>query len=565
MLSVNALAAIDLPHVDGYDAASQEILWKNVSADTVPQAFLGRSSIDTPRLAYSQLFPKSFLQEELLAVCYQNCKNRDIIKVSGSSIEASDKNSLEQSNVYFWLKRYFNFLEERFNFRPSKYLRVMTNRPIKDPSAGSKMKNNAFFNPADVSLSFLPASNNWLFNQMNGKINRSGFDPSVIAHEASHYFFHHLFPHSVNDEIKGLNEGFADYIANLQLNNPKVGLIMLRGRALRDASSIVDGSGRVKSYQPKMEAHDLGERVSTALWQTRADAENKEEFDRHVVDAIRSISANPYATIHSFKAEMMRRMPSIIPSLKMTSVRTLWDMIFPGNEIIFSDTSFLSRPQTSGAYLGFKINKTISKRFADEMGMEVHNNQGFNFIREVKISEGQTAMLLASENEQITTPYWYVTDTKSGNILGIYGIDRHLVTDPAELTSIEALTTQAAGQQSTITDFIAKTRLFSDLAKGKGELTSGYKIKSLLRFSESLLFNGEPLPIERVVVSLKKKLLVSLLVGLPDIEKVHIFTADVAASALPFLNGKRVIGYKLEFADGTALEMILNKFAKPPR
>lgn len=562
MLSVNALAALDLPHVDGYDSASQEVMWKDVKADSIPQAFLARSSIDVPRLAYSQVFPKSFLQEELLAVCYQSCKNRDIFNISASTLEAKDKNALEQANVYFWLKRYFSFIEERFNFRPSKYLRVMTNRPIKDPSAGSKMKNNAFFNPADVSLSFLPASNNWLFNKMNGKINRSGFDPSVIAHEASHYFFHHLFPHSVNDEIKGLNEGFADYIANIQLNNPKMGLIMLRGRALRDASAIADSSGRIKSYAPKMEAHDLGERVSLALWQTRVDAENKEDFDRHVVDAVRSISSNPYATIHSFKTEMLKRMPSIIPSFKMSSVRTLWDMVFPGNEIGLTDTSFLSRPHASKAYLGFKINKTISRRFADEMGREIQNNLGFSFIREVKISHGQTAMLLVSENEQIATPYWYVIDTRTGNILAIYGIDRHLVTEPAELKSIEALTSQAVGEQSTIRDFIAKTRLFTDLAHGKGELASGYKIKGIRTYPESLLFNGEHLSSERVEISLKKKLLLSLLGGLPDIEKVNIFTADMTISALPLLNSKRVIGYKLQFADGTSMEMILNKFAK---
>lgn len=563
ILSVNALAAIDLPHVDGYDSAATEELWKDVKGDSVPSALLGRSSLDNPRLAYSQLFPKSFLQEELLAVCYQDCKKKDIIKINGSLIQADDKDSLEQANVYFWLKRYFSFIEERFNFRPSKYLRVMTNRSIKDPTAGSKWKNNAFFNPADVTLSFLPASNSWLFNTMKGKINRSGFDPSVIAHEASHYFFHHLFPNPVNSEISGLNEGFADYVANLQLNNPKVGLVMLRGKALRDASLLVDTAGKVKSYEPGMESHALGERIAMVLWQTRSEADNKEEFDRHVVDAVKTISANSYATIHSFKTEMMKRIPSIVSSLKIGNVRTIWEIVIPGNEVSITDTSFLTKSHVTSSYLGFKINQTISKRFADEMGMEVQNNQGFSFIREVKISETQTAMLLASENETITTPYWYVKDKKSGNILGIYGIDRHLVTDPRELKEIESLTKQAASESSTITGFISDTRKFSDLAQGKGDLTSGYKVKSVQTFSDSLLFNGESIVMDRVEVSLKKKLLVSLLVGLPDIEKVTVYTADKNISALPFLNNKRVIGYKLQFSNGTAMEMILNKFANP--
>ncbi len=561
-LSATALAAIEVPHVDGYDQAAVETIWKDVKGDSVPMALINRTSIDNPRLAYSQIFPKSFLQEEFLAVCYQDCKNKDLIKINGGSVEAGNKDSLEQANVYFWLKRYFTFLDERFNFRPSKFLRVMTNRSIKDPTAGSKMKNNAFFNPADVTLSFLPASNNLLFNTMKGKINRSGFDPSVIAHEASHYFFHHLFPNSINYEISGLNEGFADYIAHLQLNNPKVGLIMLRGKALRDASSLVNSQGQVKSYTPKLESHDLGERISMVLWHTRTETENKEEFDRHVVDAVRTISKNPFATIHSFKTEMMKRIPSVVAAGKMATVKTLWDIVLPGNEVAITDTSFLSKSQVTDSYLGFRMNQTISKRFADEMGMEEHNNQGFSFIRETKLSNGQSALLMASEDETITTPYWYVLDTKSGNILGVYSLDQRLVTDASELKKIEALTTQVTSQDATIADFISKARMFSDLAQGKGDLTSGYKVKSVQTFSDSLLFNGEPMAMDRTEISLKKKLLVSLLVGLPDIEKVIVYTADKNISALPVLNNKRVLGYKLQFSNGTAMEMILNKYGK---
>ncbi len=561
-LSIAAQAGIDLPHVSGYDDAQNEALWKDVKGDSVPRALIANSNIDNPRLSYSSIFPKSFLQEDMLAVCYQDCKKKDSIKVSGSTVLAGDNDSLEQANVYFWLKRYFNFLEERFNFRPAKHLRVLTNRSIKDPTAGSKMKNNAFFNPADITLSFLPASNNLLFNTLKGKINRSGYDASVISHEASHYFFHHLFPDSINYEISGLNEGFADYIANLHLNNPKVGLIMLRGKSLRDASSLVDGKGQLKMYAPKLESHDLGERVSMVLWKTREQADNKEEFDRHVVESIRAISKNPFATVHSFKTELMKRIPSVVSSLNMANVNTVWEISLPGNEVLVTDTTFLTKGQVTPSYLGFKIGQTISKKFADEMGMDVQTNMGFSFIREVKLENNQTAMLMASEDETITRPFWYVMDNKSGNILGIYGIDHKLVTDKNELKEIANLTAQASGQNETITDFISKTRMFADLAQGKGDLTSGYKVKSVVSNSDSMSFNGEPMAIERMEISLKKKFLVSLLVGLPDISKVTVYLADKNISALPTLNGKRVIGFKLQFENGTASEMILNKYGK---
>ncbi|MFL5783456.1 MAG: hypothetical protein ACJ76H_02530 [Bacteriovoracaceae bacterium] len=562
LLSMHAIAGLDFPHVDGYDGVN-EALFKDVKADTVPPSLITRSTIDNPGLSYSSLFPKSFLQEQLFAVCYENCAQKDVIKVSGGSVQANDKDSIEQANVYFWLKRYFNFLNERFGFTPAKHLKVMTNRSIKDPTAGKSMKNNAFFNPADTTLSFLPASNSWLFNAMNGKINRSGYDASVISHEASHFFFQHLFPDAINYEISGFNEGFADYIAQIHLNNPKVGLIMMRGKALRDASSLTDNDGKLKTYEPKLEAHDLGERMGMLVWKTRENATDKEEYDRMVIDAVKGMAENVYATAHTFKAEMLKRIPSLIPSDKLAIVKAQWDLFLPGDEEKVTDTSFLSKGGKANAYLGFKISQVISKKFADEMGQDIQNDLGFAFIREVKLNGGQTAMLMASENETITTPYWYVMDDKSGNILGIYGLDQKLITDRAQLKEISNLTSQVSSQDETITDFIKKARMFTDLTQGKGDLSSGYKVKNLETIPDSLAFNGEPTAIDRIEIQVKKKLLINLLVGLPDISKITLYTADKTISALPVVNKKTVIGWKLSFENGTSSEIILNKYAKP--
>jgi hypothetical protein len=559
---MHAIAGLDFPHVDGYDTVN-EALFKDVKADTVPSALITRSTIDNPALSYSNLFPKSFLQEQLFAVCYENCTQKDVIKVSGGSVQANDKDSIEQANVYFWLKHYFDFLNDRFGFTPAKHLKVMTNRSIKDPTAGKSMKNNAFFNPADTTLSFLPASNSWLFNAMNGKINRSGYDASVVSHEASHFFFQHLFPDAINYEISGFNEGFADYIAQIHLNNPKVGLIMMRGKALRDASSLTDNNGKLKTYEPKLEAHDLGERMGMLIWKSRENATDKEEFDRMVIDAVKAMAQNVYATAHSFKTEMLKRIPSLVPSDKLPLVKAQWDLFLPGEEAKVTDTSFLTKGGKADAYLGFKISQVINKKFADEMGQDVQNDLGFAFIREVKLNNGQTAMLMASENETITTPYWYVMDDKSGNILGIYGLDQKLITDRAQLKEIEDLTTQVAGQDDTITDFIKKARMFTDLTQGKGDLASGYKVKSLNSTPDSLAFNGVPMAIDRVEIQVKKKLLISLLVGLPDISKITLYTADKTIAALPVVNKKTVIGWKLSFENGTSSEIILNKYAKP--
>lgn len=554
--------ALDVPHLDGYDTANPS-MWDKVKADTVPSGLVTKSYIDDPRNSYAQMFPRSFFQEDLYAVCYQDCKNKDVVKVSGSNVDAGDNDSFEQANVYFWLKHYFNFLEERFSFRPARFLKVMTNRTVKDPTAGSKMRNNAFYNPADDTLSFLPASNNFLFNALQGKINRSGYDPSVISHEASHFFFQHLYPNAINYEISGLNEGFADYIANIHINNPKVGLIMLRGKPLRDSSSLtldsIDSTTnerKLKKYSPGLEAHDLGELVATSLWLSREVVDNKEEYDRLVIDAVKDIAQGPYSTVHSFKRAMLARVPG-------DAVKNIWNTLLAGEEKVITDKSFLSLNTIPVPYLGFRINQTISARFAQEMGLNERNTLGFMFHKNVNLANDLFAVLASSENESVGAPFWFVMDNKTNSVLGIYGLDGHLVTDKDELKKIEPLTTQVLSHKSTIAEFIVKDSVkYADLAQGKGDFTKAYKITNIQSIPDTMLFNNVPTAITRIEVSLKKKLLLSLLVGLPDVNQVTVYTAPMNISSLPLVNGQRVIGYKLQLANGTAIEMVLNKYGK---
>ncbi|MFP5387528.1 MAG: hypothetical protein ACLGHN_15735, partial [Bacteriovoracia bacterium] len=214
------------------------------------------------------------------------------------------------------------------------------------------MKNNAFFNPRDISLSFLPASNNLLFKLLGGKINRSGFDPSVVAHEASHYLFHHLFPNPVNDEIGGLNEGFADYVANIFLQNPKVGLVMMHGKSMRDSSAMIDKDGKLKTYAPGMEVHDLGERVAYALWQSRELSSDKEEMDRLVIDAVTDLGRNPYSTVHDFKEKMLERLEGIIPEANLHKVKTIWEIVFSGKSNQIDNLDFLTKTGSRSSFLG---------------------------------------------------------------------------------------------------------------------------------------------------------------------------------------------------------------------
>lgn len=422
------------------------------------------------------------------------------------------------------------------------------------------MRNNAFFNPKDLSLSFLPASKNLLFKLLGGKINRSGFDPSVVIHEASHYFFHHLFPHPINNEIGGLNEGFADYVANIFLENPKVGLVMLQGKILRDSSSFLDSKGKMKAYEPGLEVHDLGERVSLVLWKTREIADDKSEFDRAVVESILELSQDPYSTVHHFKNLMKKRLPALFSAQNLKLAETRFELIFPGGPTVIDNHHFLTTPARSDSFLGFSVRQDVPKMLAEEMGVPASESYDFSIIKIEKISSTQTAILAATEDEVSTTPYWFVLDGIRGNILGIYGLDQRLVKDNDELQRIENLITKVRSAATFIKDFIRKLENFKELSEGKGDLSVAYKISKRAELPVNLELNGEIKTALQIHLKLKRKLLTRIL-GVPDIKGISLYTVNLpeGGKLLPQINSQTVIGYRIELSNGTLMEVILNK------
>lgn len=559
-----AAQALELIVVNNYEVASSPEIWKKAKTDQVPNALLSNENISRPTSAYSSLFPKTFMQESLFAVCYQDCKQNDVFRIRDGEIHDRDLakwDVVEQANVYFWLNNYFTFLESKLNYRPSKFLKVMTNREIRDESAGKIMKNNAFFNPGDISLSFLPASKNLLFKLMGGKINRSGFDPSVIVHEASHYLFHHLFPNSVNDEIGGLNEGFADYMANIFLNNSKVGLVMLHGKVLRDSNEEVDKSGRLKTYASNMEVHDLGERVSLALWKTRELTENKSELDRLVIDAIIDMRSNPYSSVHDFKQKMLQRIPTVVAERHMRSVKTIWETIFAGEANTIKNHNFLNSGDKAKNIIGFKTKQVIPEDMATQYGVNSIEESNYVILHQEEIAQNQKASLVGTEDKNGLTSYWVVHDTERNNILGIYNQQKQLITDEKELSKVKAIADETKNLDSTVKDFMAKVKAFTELSNGKGEFSIAYRVKGIESSEYAANFNGNILAGQKIDVTIKRKAIVGRLFGLPEIVGITLYTAPVKLSGVPEVNGQRVIGYKLTMKTGTAVEVILDKIA----
>lgn len=559
-----AASALELVVVNNYDLASSSSIWKDAKTDQVPTALLSSENVMSPSMAYSALFPKTFMQESLFAVCYQDCNQQDGFRLDNGEIRERDLkkwDTVEQANVYFWLNSYFNFLESKLNYRPTKFLKVMTNRELRDETAGKIMKNNAFFNPGDISLSFLPASKNLLFKLMGGKINRSGFDPSVIVHEASHYLFHHLLPHAVNNEIGGLNEGFADYMANIFLNNSKVGLVMLHGKVLRDSATQVDGSGRFKTYAPQMEVHDLGERISLALWKTRELAQNSNEFDRLVIDAIIDMRSNPYSSIHDFKQKMIERIPTVVENRNLSQVKTIWETIFSGTATRLSNTQFFNSKDKARSIIGFKTKQEMSKELAREYGVEAVQSSNFVVLHQEVVAENQKASLVGSKIDNELKKYWVVHDTSRANILGIFDENEKLVTNAKTLETVKGLADNVRNLEETTKDFTEKVKAFTELSKGKGEFSIVYKVKGVETTEFEADFNDNRLAGQKIDIKIKRKAIVGRILGLPEITGITLYTAPVKLGALPEINGQRVIGYKLALKTGTAVEVILNNLA----
>ncbi|HXH76236.1 MAG TPA: hypothetical protein VNJ08_14795 [Bacteriovoracaceae bacterium] len=564
LTSTSAFAGVEIEVLSDYALAEENDIWKKAKPDQLPKALLSKKQVQDPAGSYSAIFPRSFFQGNNFSVCYMNCGREDLFNVEKGTLKYGTSDHwdiVEQANVYYWLNRYFNFIDERFFYRPASFLKTYTNRDIKNEEGSKKLTNNAFFNPKDQTLSFLPAKNSFFFKLRHGKISRSGFDPSVIIHEASHYFFHQLFPAPINTEIDGLNEGFADYMANILLDNPKVGLVMLHGKAIRDSSALLDNEGHAKVYHPKLEAHSLGERISLALWKTREMAMDKIAFDQIVIDALKELATNPYATIHDFKQLMQARLSSNVSSSKLPMAEMTWEIIFPGHVTKVANFNFLKTPNKAKTFTSFVINQSLPREYALEMGQPENEAHHFTIIRTVSISASQKGILISNEFESASQPYWIVIDTNRSNILGIYHLNGDLVMDKKEIKSLTRLVSQLNSSSQFIPEFLKKAKAFTALYSNSGELKRAYKVIKKSVTEEEVKFNDSSVKGNRITMEVKEKILARVFADLPDIQVISIITIPVqdVQSGLPEVNGATVIGYEISLKGGMKMQVLIDK------
>lgn len=554
--------ALSLKVVDNYGEAHKKEIWSRVKADTVPEELLQVKEVKKPNHLYSKYFPKSFLQDENLVVCYQDCK-KDSGKITAEVLEAgTDWDAIEQANIYFWLKDYFAFLEKEIGFKTGRLLSVMTNRIYMAGGDEDQLKNNAFYLKNEDSLSFLPASKSFFFKLMKGKINRSGFDPSVIIHEASHFVFNHLYSSYVNLEISGVNEGFADYMANAFLNNPKIGLVMLHGGNLRDSSSDKDKKDKVKVYEPGLESHALGERVALSLWKIRELVDDKSNLDRMIFDAIFGMRRNPYATVHDFKEMVMKRLPLILEESKLKLAEAILEGIFPGKAAKMTNLKFLELDMNQDVKVGFSLKETT----IGTQGGASSKISRFGIMSQLEIQPDQLAQLVYAVADNTKVPYWVVIDPNRKNISAVIDSEKNLIISPE---MIRGAVTSAVMYGEFGLSFVEKSQEFIDLINKTGKLNKRYKITDKKTSDVEIKVNGAMVTGKKIELNLRARLIPGIFHTTP-MKLVTVYTVDLPKLDLskfhptlkvsPALGKDKIIGFSITGEDGDSIESMIEEF-----
>ena len=560
LVSLSTQAEVVIPVVKNYDLAANQSIWNKVKTDKLPESLISDVSVADPNNPYSKAFPKTFLQNSKFLVCYDDCDKDSFSGVKGGALnynKLQEWSAIEQANVYYWLERYYSFLEERFNFSTKDFLKVYTNRKVKNES-NKKMNTNAFYLPTDNSLNFLPASKNPLMKVLTGKLSRSGFDPSIIIHEASHFYFNQLFDNAINAEIGGLNEGFADYMANIMLENPKIGLVMFQGKSIRDTSNMMREGGSFKVYSPKLEVHAQGEVIAYILWETRKSASSPEEFDRLVISAIKDISQNPYSSIHDFKEAMITKIKTILSGTELIKVLENWENTIPGQANKLLNKDFVDTQITSEK-IGFEVSQVLNDSLSEAFAIDKESKINLEVGTSVDLSENQIATLITHHG----TDLWVVVDKERSNIIGVYAIDGALINEKAEVKELDEVLRYLVDFSVKVGHFKTNLQSIKDLLDGNGVYSLGFKVKKVQEREQMRTINEETFTSKTIHLQLSQKLIHGL-TGLPSLSEIEFYTAPSSLTnlELPSYNNEKIIGYRFKTKAGMVSSMIINKSTK---
>ncbi len=565
LLAFSAHAQVTLTAVENYSLAVVRDVWRGTGNDAMPERMVRQVQAPSPTDPYAAAFPRSFFQSDDLLVCFESCRgDTDRVRGAGSgegavAVQGDPKDALEQQNIYYWLTKYYDYMRERVDLTPGKRITAVASPRITGSMTGQGpiLRNNAEFRPMDASLRFYPAHSHPLTVLFNGRINRSGFDPSVIAHEAGHSLFGAIYPTYFNTEIGGLNEGFADYFANVFLGDPRVGLVMLRGEALRDSATVRTRDGNMKLYQPMMPVHDMGERVSTALWRSREILTDKRAFDRMVVEAVKDIAADPFSTVHGFKRALLARVSTGPDASELRRVTAIFGMHLAGEERDVVDTAFLSTAPSAQPLL--QLN-TVSRRPNPLIrgASPVESRDSLTVHARVVTASGLLAQLAHGGNAA-NPRYWVLSDPERLTLRGAWNAQAQPINLAGQLGPSVGATIQAISLlPAIVADVRSLLASMVLLSSNQGTLARTHRVERRTPSTMAFNFNGSQLQASVTNLELRRTFR-GTLTGTDAVDSVTLTTIPAeAAPALPrgwpVLDGKPVVGFRVVYADGNQRE-----------
>ncbi len=591
-ITFSLYAKTTLPIVKHFEKATDSSVWKDTKKYHIPAALIGDVEIKDPSMAFRSPYNNIFLQNEHLIVCYKECDQEQNVTIAGNgedfivklkTIGKRGKRKkgkinqaiIRQNSAYYWITKLFERMSNLgYNFK--RRLIVKMDRDVSSPTSGAHSENNAFFNPADWTLSFLPAHSSWLSKKT---LLPSGSDPSVAIHETGHFIFAELTENKtvLNAEIGGgYNEGFADYMAMTILNTPTIGTVMMGGKAIRTADA-------TDIYEAGMEVHALGNVFTSVLWRIRDLFENKDVADKIIIEATKNAAGTLYSQAADyvesyFQAFNLLAQEEVAKQPELgNKIKKIWvEFGFVKNEYAVN-VEAIKGPINSNNFLSASFTMKAPAEVVQQYGLESLSNVEITMVDTREGAEEKLKWHLISidtyKGGMFSTPLWIYVDYEKDAVLAAYDINGVAVNSD-ELQLIKALgeINSGAGQLISFMKDYGETFRHIALNKKKVESSWMWKSKKKKITNTNLNINGKILPAKEYKAKIRRTFVATVLSGLfkrkmaelKAFKQIKIYT--VKSELLPennlpiYTNGETFVGYEILFKTGVSSKVIVSAF-----
>lgn len=581
LVSEMAPANTKMTIVGRYGNASVKDAWKDLKDGQIPASLLQSVVIPNPTKALQAPYNNVLLQNERFVVCYTECNTNQPIAATKTSAtdmaiafdaeasfftRATNEASLKTTTVYYWVNRLMDEMAT-VGFKPLKRLLVRVDRDVQNPSTGADFTNNAFFNDRDWTLSFLPVKKGGMLSSSKLKLTSPSLDPSVGMHETMHSVFQQAIGPILNKEVYGLHEAFADYFALDILNDSRLGTIFASGEALRKNDVVL-------KYEKNMEAHALGNVVSSALWKIRGQI-----GDRQLAKAIafktiqvlgRSvyIAAGDVAKIHQDVARDAGVAGNVLSQIAATWAET-------GLVSSLTDVSRLLVPTTFSTTGFFSLTTSVqaSDSVMAQWGLPKQDMARVSYLGNTKVDEDRSWLSVEVERQGKPRQSIRALYAKStGSIIGAFDANGQII----EANSGEAFLALKAMSENIAEADKWKANSYKamiDIMNGEGQGASVLKASNLTQELMTININGKPTAVIRYTCTVKPALWASILLNVLDrdmakaasaLEGLAFYTVD--AAKFPTLQtalvkpGRRLVGASMRLSTGVVTTSMLSGF-----